>query len=348
MSELDNVQYRNIIPAYASLDEAALYVIERGELEFNEMMRHIGLTELGVLETTGTQMVYEETKLKSLIDTIVGWLKQRWADITGLFNKALNFFKQKSDEFKKKTQDKKLDKLKKKVEFLKDKEYGKTYEYSQFENIVNGTGVLWDALNKFEKGINDLQATFMNYKDDETATEVNDMREKMDTMKSDLFSAFNLDNSAKESDIKAKVTEWIRGKEVTINKAYIQSNIDSMFNSATDYNKTAKSVKKQLNKIKKDIDNDIKAVRKERKTANESYLNAYLPYLKFGKNVTTAIAGATISAIKEKMSVDQRIILKLIVANTGKEEKEDGSVKTESAVVESSTIQTELASLFNF
>ena len=71
---------------------------------------------------------------------------------------------------------------------------------------------------------------------------------------------------------------------------------------------------KNKNKIKKDIDNDIKAVRKERKTANESYLNAYLPYLKFGKNVTTAIAGATISAIKEKMSVDQRIILKLIVA----------------------------------
>lgn len=345
MSELMDVKFRNVIPAYASLDEAALYVIERSESDFNEMMKHIGLTELGVLESTGSQMVYEGGNLKGLIDKIVEWLKQRWADIQGLFNKALNFFKQKAEEFKTKTQDKKFDKLKKKVDLLKDKEYGKTYEYSQFENIANGTGALWDALNKFQKGINDLQATFMNYKDDTTSTEVNDMREKMDTMKSDLFSAFGVDNSAKESDIKEKVKEWIRGKEVTINKKYIQDNLQEMFTSSTEYNKTAKKVKNQLNAIKKAIDADIKAVKKERQTANETYLNVYLPYLKFGKNVTTAIAGATIQTIKEKMSIDQRIILKLIVAKTG---KEDGTPKTESAVMESSTIQTELASLFNF
>lgn len=342
MNELD-VKYRNVIPAYASLDEAALYVIERSESDFNEMMKQIGLKELGVLETTGTQVVYEGAKLKELVATIVKWLQDRWADVQGLFNKALNFFKGKVEEFKTRTQGKKLADLKARANKLVDKEFGKTYEYASFNEIVEGSGSLWSAVNSFQKGINELQWKYTSVKDDTTATDANEMKEKMDEMKTSLLKAFDLEASAKESDVKEAVKKTIRGKEVTINKAYIQNNIEGMFDSAVNYSKISGKVKKQFNVIKKGFDEDIKAVKKERKTANESYLNMYLPYLKFGKNVTTAIAGATIQTIKEKMSTDMRMVLKLAVSKTEKAE-----AKNESAVMESTTYQTELASLFNF
>lgn len=343
MSVLDTVQYRNVIPAYASLDESALYVIEESERDFAEMMKHIGLTELGVLESTGQQIVYEGERMKNLINTIVEWLKKRWADLQGLFNSALKFFKDKAEEFKTKTQGKKLDKLKKKAEMIKDKEYGKTYEYSEFDNIVNGTGSIWEAINKFQKGINNLQWNYQNHKDDVTATIANDMKEDMDNLKADLMSAFGLSESSKESDIKEAVKNTIRGKEVTINKAYIQKNLTDMFDSATNYGKTAKTVKNQFNVIKKSFDTDINSVKKEKKTVNETILSIYLPYLKFGKNVTAAIAGATVQTIKEKMSIDMRIIMKLMIAKSIKE-----TTTQEAAVAESVTFQTELASLFNF
>lgn len=41
------------IPAYASVSEAVLYVMEANEKNFNEMKRSVGLMELGVYETTG-------------------------------------------------------------------------------------------------------------------------------------------------------------------------------------------------------------------------------------------------------------------------------------------------------
>lgn len=342
MNELNDVKFRNVIPAYASLDESALYVIERSESDFAEMMKQIGLKELGVLESTGTQIVYEGANMKELVGKIVKWLQDRWADIHGLFNKALNFFKGKAEEFKTKMRNKKVDGLKKRAEKLVDKDFGKTYEYTDFDAIVEGTGALWTAVDKFSKGINDLQWKYDSVKNDTTAGDANDMKDQMETMKEELLKAFGLETSATEANVKDAVRDQIRGKEVTINKAYIVNNIEKAFDDSSNYNKTAGKVKKQFAKVKKTFDEDIKSVKKERKSVNSSYLNMYLPYLKFGKNTVAAISGATVQTIKEKMTTDMRLVLKVAVSKTEKE------VKTESAMLESTTYQTELASLFNF
>jgi hypothetical protein len=46
------------IPSYASLDEATLYVMEANTVLFNNLKREIGLTELGIFESTGCTISY--------------------------------------------------------------------------------------------------------------------------------------------------------------------------------------------------------------------------------------------------------------------------------------------------
>ena len=48
------------IPSYASLDEAALYVVEASNILFDNLKREIGIDELGTFEVTGNTISYVE------------------------------------------------------------------------------------------------------------------------------------------------------------------------------------------------------------------------------------------------------------------------------------------------
>lgn len=50
----------SIIPSFASLAEATMYVVEANEIHFNNMMKSIGLHELAVFESTGSVLLYED------------------------------------------------------------------------------------------------------------------------------------------------------------------------------------------------------------------------------------------------------------------------------------------------
>ena len=149
-------------PSYASLDEAGMLVIEQSNAEFYNMKASMGLEELGILESTGSVMVYEDNKVKSFFEKIIAWIKARFEDIKKFFEAALKKFKAMVEKFKKKLVKSKIDALKNKVKYLKPKSYGKTYDYSGYMDILKKAGPVWGAVNKYDEDLIKVVGTLYN------------------------------------------------------------------------------------------------------------------------------------------------------------------------------------------
>lgn len=50
----------SLIPSFATLTESVFYIVEANEIDFNNMMQKIGITELGLFESTGSVLLYEQ------------------------------------------------------------------------------------------------------------------------------------------------------------------------------------------------------------------------------------------------------------------------------------------------
>jgi len=81
----------NVIPDYAPLSEAYFYLQEATENDWNALKREIGIYELGVLEATGSEIIYEENdEAKSSIkERFLKFVEGVWARIKGLFDRAM-------------------------------------------------------------------------------------------------------------------------------------------------------------------------------------------------------------------------------------------------------------------
>ena len=76
-----------------------------------------------------------------------------------------------------------------------------------------------------------------------------------------------------------------------------------------------------------------------------------LPYLKFGKNFSTAVASAVLSCAKDKMFSDMKVVMRIqsAINKSGlAKENSDKKATNESSMMESSVFTTELRSLFDF
>ena len=68
---------KNVIPSDCmTFSEAASYVIEYTDSEYNKLFEAVGIEELAVYESTGSQIIYEEGKLKDLKEKIVNFIKR--------------------------------------------------------------------------------------------------------------------------------------------------------------------------------------------------------------------------------------------------------------------------------
>lgn len=121
--EIENAAVdRSSIPEYASVSEAVIYTLEANEVNFNEMMKNIGLLELGYYEANGEMVEYtveafgkkkedakeeksekdeakeaKKAEFKAKLSTtgekvkkaIISFLKTAWEKIKGLFETIL-------------------------------------------------------------------------------------------------------------------------------------------------------------------------------------------------------------------------------------------------------------------
>ena len=356
MDYLQGTKTSNIIPAYASVEESALYVIENGEREFNNIIKTIGLKELAFTEATGTEVV-TEASVKEIKEAIVKWLTTRYEDIKNLFNKALNWIQEKIANFKKNISTKELAILKKKAETIKEKDkegktkvYCKTYEYKNLDSVLDGNGKIWSAFQKYERDIHEALFNFKMAVGDDSSIEYNNMKEKLESANESLQKeignelGINYTLLSNNQSIISKLSEYIRGDEVDVTKDYIKNNLDDMFKFSAEFGAVQKRFKKLINDTKKSFNDDIKIAKQDRKDVPADVYNLYVRSIKVAKDTNTSILGSIINCAKQKISLDLKIIMKLSMATTV---KEAADMEGES-VLESTSYQTELVSLFNF
>lgn len=88
---------RDIMPSYAPMCEAYFYLQEATEKEWANFKYNLGIYELGVLESTGSEVVTEAEESKN---KIAGLFKAAWERIKGLFDTALKRIKEVIDGLK--------------------------------------------------------------------------------------------------------------------------------------------------------------------------------------------------------------------------------------------------------
>lgn len=211
----------NVVPSYAPFCETYFYLQEATEADFNQLKFEIGIQELGVMEATGVELIYEqdEEKSQSVKDKIVAFIKAQWEKVKGAFDKMLKAIQEKMAKAKDKFTSKVISNIKKNLANgrLKEKEKG----FGKFAN--------YDGLNNLMKmgktALKNVEAT-------------TDLDVSLDKLKKDY-----------------------RGDDFIVNREWITNNVDLIVNTALDFKFTKSSILKGYNDVKKEFDEMIKKVK---------------------------------------------------------------------------------------
>jgi len=354
MDTLMNVKAINVIPSYASVNEAVWYVIEDSELAYNEMVQSLAINELVTLESTG-EVITNEAANENAKGKIKEWLTRAWQAVKGFFEKVFNMVKEKIANIKAKMTKFDKDKIKKYAASIsaEDKDgkkriFGEYYEYKNLNELLGGSGKYMSAIDTYSNTVDNVFGTFNDSKVTEGAAET--IRIKMEAAKSKLLNDLSVSSEASESVIRKAAIDYARGNKINMDLDFVKSHLDDMLATAEDPKKIVKETKDLFNKMKKSFDQSIKAVEKKKNETDPQAFSVYLPFLKFGKNIATTVASAALVCAKDKMMSDLKVVMRLQAAinKSGVVAKESAVNNDESSVVESSTFATELSSLFSF
>lgn len=339
MSDVVALQHE-IIPSWASLDEAVFYVMEHNEQNYNNMMRSIAIDEIRYVMEAGEPEPDSDSKIKKIKDAIVKWLSEAFESLKSLYNSALQTIKKKLANVKERFNTKAIKAAEAKLDKLKDKEYGFTYDYDELDKAIKGSsnaGTVW-------KLIDDIIGV------KETAG--NNLEAELESAKSAFLSSLKLDATAKESAIRSAYMNFLRSgnpekaTKVTIDKAYLKKNFGDMAQSIRGYDEAAGFVKSAINRDKKAVNQMINDIKKDKKTNSTTY-GIYIPYLKFVYRMVVTVESSILVVLRERLFKNFSIVARMIAMSTPKDPEKE--VNTESAMfTESSSYQSELASLFDW
>lgn len=350
MSYLDNVATANVIPAYASFNEAMYYVIESTEKDYTNMLMNIGLNELAIIESGNVLAIQEAEKngFQRFIDNIVKFFQTMWGKVKGLFDKCLAGIKTKIDENKKRNLDKKLKKYSDKIDKLPDdKEFGKIFNYNDFSN--DNWGKFAIDIEVYSKGCGSVLSF----------TDVDAAKAQLDRYNENFAKKFIGESKSFSDtaikDVRKTVVENLRGKEVVINKKYLKDNLNNMCDYVTNYNTTIKPIKSAYNKAKKSFDDTIKLIKSTKEDpenkAQYAIMKEVLAPLKKSKEYMIAACQGLFTVCREKLMKESILLFKLSTSlekQAKKDEKKEEAKKEEKKEDTSSTVQSEIANLFDW
>lgn len=320
------------IPSYITVDESYLLLIESAELDFNNMMTNIAIGEFCTI-TNNNLITESEGKIKGFINSVIDWIKARWEDIQRVFNKFMDKIRVKVDEFTSKVAKSTLKWIPKKIDALKDKNFGTTYEYPDFENLSTTGGPVFDAVRSYSDNILKVLTS---------SDRAEDIKKNLEQIDSSFRREFGIGADSKDKAVKTVMEKIIRGNEVTINKEYIKKNYETIVSNCSEYTKVHRALKGTLNVAKKEFDKQIKEIKKKENENDEfsTKLGVVAPYIKKANHYTSTASATILSCTHAKMMKEMGIILRLATTF--------GKPKNESYVGESQSYQSEIGSLFNF
>lgn len=277
----------NVVPSYAPFCETYFYLQEATEADFNQLKFEIGIQELGVMEATGVELIYEqdEEKSQSVKDKIVAFIKAQWEKVKGAFDKMLKVIQEKIAKAKEKFTGKVISNIKKNLANGRLKETGK-------DGVVKSYGKFakYDGLDK----IANLSASSL--KAEEATTDVD----------------ISLDELKKK----------YRGEEFEVNRDWIASNVDFIVKTALDFKFTKSSILKGYNDVKKGFDEEIKKVK-----VGPAEIKVKTDAAKAHVKTLNKIASAAVALYVERQAKALGLLTKVAVGTLAKSETEKAVAK---------------------
>lgn len=336
------------VPSYAAPHEVGLYLAVETERSFNEMMQSIGIEELHSFEENGVVVLEAdaaEASKEKKANKIIQWIKDRWEDLKKLFDQALKGIQNLIETAKKKIaallgSAKNKESIVKIVDRLKETKkdgskiyFGKDYQWTEFDSVCKGQSIINHSTKAYEDFAKRAVDGSMNYKDEK------------DDLDKKVAAHLGIKGELTTAEIAKAINTRMRGNEIEVDKAYLKSNIDKIFESATNYNENAAKLASFLKEVKKAFNNAEKAVKAAaRKDKTDENLAGAAHIVREESKFFTAVSSTIVTNVRLHTNNSIRIILRLAIAA---KKKEEVKATGESAIVPSS-FQTELASLFEF
>jgi hypothetical protein len=283
---------KNVIPASATLAEASYYVLESIERDYNDLMRGLALNELGVLEATGSEVVYEGDVLTEATEKVASFTEKNYGKVKGMYEKFLTDQKSKVDSLKSKIPDKTKKVVAANISGIADKEYAKSYSYANLESAKSGT-----ANNKIWKGVAFLQSSAATVSD----ANIEEVKSKF----ANIIGA----SSSSIKDVKGAAINYLRGSEksFSITKSTVVSNMDSMWKSVFDYKTISSELKGCLNTTK----SAFAGLSKSTKVGGDDAVSkARIKFQKYAAEAIVALNNAILLVYKEQLDTNRKVVWK--------------------------------------
>ena len=351
-AELMNVAPDNSsIPGFASLSEFGMYTIASVEESYKNLMYDIGISELASVMEANGDAAKAKFSIKDIIDKFVGWVRDLWSKFLNLVKKCRDYVIVFIGEKIVAVQNKL-----KKIDAKTLKEFVQKSEDDRWKTVKSYYDLDIDSVDNYIDANEQIMKKSIEYcgkiKDGNGADlKVEDMEKeiykpliKLIDIKtgnmSDLEAAKDI-NNLKANMLSSMCPEITFGKAANAKK-YIVDHIDGLYaNYVKDKDNILKTIdkayKKPYNEFKKELD---KAIREAKKAANSKELKPLFVSVKTVSKVSNTIINTVANAAVKCASSDLRILMKCMAVMP---------IQHESAsVIESTTFQTELSSLFNF
>ena len=286
---------KNVSPSSATLAEESYYVLQSIEEDYNQMMKEMALNELGVLESTGEAVVYEDAVLTEATDKVAGFTGKNYGKVKAMYEKFLTDQKGKVDTIKSKIPEGKIKKAAVScLDGIADKEYAKSYSYANLESAKSG-----NSGNKIWKGINYLQ---------QASTTISGANaEEVKSKFANIIGA----SSPNLKDIKAAAITYLRGSEksFSIDKAKVVSNFDDMCKSVFDYKTISSELKGCLNNSMAAFN----ALSKANKVgADDAVSKERIKFQKYAAEAIVVLNNAILLVYKEQLDTNRKVVWKAL------------------------------------
>lgn len=361
----ENVTISNVIPSFSTVTEDALYTIASVEESYTNIMKEIGIYELSLVMEEGDAAADTEKKekkdIKAILNKFLEFVKGLWGKITELVKSAIDkveyMIVQKTkaiNDVMKISPNQLVDAVKKlstdnpekfakqfgKGSLGKRIKYNDSFANAALKNIASSNEAVLAIVEKINK-----DAKAEDFKDTDIAKIVAD---KMSTGSKVSITEEDIKNIGKFKDKLAEAL--LEYQDVKYDESTILPYIKEAYNVVSSSKKDFKdNIKKPYVDAKKAFDKAVKTAKK----ANHS--KEFKPLFKSAATASklyAAIIGAIETSYIRYSAWSFRLVLKATMVAKSQSQKgkkeEKQEVVNNSAMIESSTFQTELQSLFTF
>ena len=327
---------------YEDFTEGAMVAVAESETNYTRLMMGIGITEAVAYSETGEPMVYTESFIGDVVDKIKAFFKKLWDKIKALFKRFVLMFDQyfKNDK----------DFLKKyKSRILKSSTKDMTFSGYPF---YKSKGFKADnAASKIESAdavVSTIKGKIGNY-DLNTAEDALDrLSEKREEIIDQFRGSLVEQNSVDASNFHDELFEYFHGatSKETLSDSDAEMNLSNCIIVLEKSKDAIKSAQKVVDKIGKWIDDAVKIIENEAKSAIETSIsnmkgsddekskaktlkgrivNTYVANFRDCGGVLTQYAGAVLTALKDMNRQARAICAKAIVKSGKINEESTGS-----------------------